>query len=336
MGIYISLNPRQFANPRSQIKGRIAFGMNALKNLESAFFPSALSIWKNSAFHIKDESLEIRPRIELPQPVSYMDIWERLENFSSEATLEDQISSVIKIEGKWDLHSKELLGYVSINNNPVWRRTYADIEIEGYPKGEVNDIVDLFWTNNTLRNALVTRFMKEMSSLRDAGMELTGIVYSVGVPSGAQDIASTRASYYHTRRAFVKDLLTTYLAEMKENKNKSILSRMKPYNVDFLITRLMSDDNFNQDLSEIENEAGLIEVEAHSIAFVGEDKDSIQKTYKLLSRKVFDAMASALPRDKEINDRIAEALVPEGQTKMDGKNRSGKKSDSERKLDDDY
>src|SRR5579872_4918429 len=113
MGIYISLNPRTFANPRSQVKGRIAFGMHALKNLESAFFPSALSIWRNSSFTIKDESLEIVPRIELPSPVSYMDLWEKLEHFTKESTLEDQISSIIRIEGRWDLRSKELVGYVS-------------------------------------------------------------------------------------------------------------------------------------------------------------------------------------------------------------------------------
>ncbi|MCL5066735.1 MAG: hypothetical protein M1368_00065 [Thaumarchaeota archaeon] len=318
MGIYVNLKRRPFVSSRAHVRGRIAFASHSLEYLEGAFLPFAYTIWRNSTFKQSDGSI-IEPRKELPYPITYSRIWEMLEDFAKSTQLEDLLSSIIVVEGKWTFDASEYLGYVSINNNSVWRDTYSDIEIEAYPKGDLEDITDLFWSRKETRNSLVNRFIEKLSAYKDTSVELTNITYSKGVPATSQDIGSLRALYYPQKRAFVKDMLTSYVNELKENKDTRILPRMKPFDVDFLITKLMSNEVFNEDLKNIMDSSKLIEIPAHSIAYVGQDSDSIKRTYKELSRTVFQEIARALPRDKEIADKITKALQPKEQTDFDNK-----------------
>jgi hypothetical protein len=322
MGIYVGLKRSQFASQRAHVRGRIAFACHALEYLDGAFLPVAYTIWRNSTFkQLMDGNSNnsfIRPRQDLTFPTTHAEIWQILDNVAKEMQLEDLLSSIIVIEGKWSFSTEiEYLGYISINNNSVWRSTYSDIEIEAYPTGDMSDILDLFWTTKHLRNALVNKFIEKLSAYKDTSMELTNITYSKGVPSATQDVSSLVALYYPQKRAFVKDFLTSYLSELKEKRDTRYSSRLKPFDVDFLVTKLLANPVFNEDLKNILDSSRVIEVPAHSVAYIGEETDSIKRAYKEISKTVFEQMAKALPKDKDITDRITRALLPREQGKFD-------------------
>jgi hypothetical protein len=114
----------------------------------------------------------------------------------------------------------------------------------------------------------------------------------------------------------VKDFLTSYLNELKEKKDTRYSSRLKPFDVDFLVTKLMGSQTFNEDLKNILDSTRVVEAPAHSIAYIGQETDSIKRAYKELSKTVFEQIAKALPRDKEITDKITRALIPKEQGKF--------------------
>lgn len=316
MGIYVTLRQRPFFNLRSHVIGRMAFASEAIRNIEGYFFPREITIWRNAPFEEMDGSTLLQEII-LAQPATYTDIARHAESFIQGSPLDEVVSSVILIRGKWKFDSEELVGYVSINNNFTWRRTYGDIEVEAYPKGDYSDLVDLLWKEKELRVVLVERFIRAMSALEVPSMELSSIFYSIGVPSPSQDISSIRAAYYARRRDLVADMLSSYIASLRERQDKEILPHMKPFDSNFIITRLFQNRSFLQDLRDIFESSKIIEIAAGSVAFIGDQPDSFEKAYKEIARKVFEQIAKNLPRDEEIAERMAKALRPKDQAELD-------------------
>ena len=83
------------------------------------------------------QSFELDPKSRSSAMIETIDAVARRMQF------EDLLYSIILVKGVWHIDRRSLIGYISINNAPAWRKMYQDIEIDAETRVSGEDFADV-------------------------------------------------------------------------------------------------------------------------------------------------------------------------------------------------
>jgi len=306
MGVYIKLNPEQGpVTVRDRYRARIAFGGQVWAAFEGYFYPSSAEIWKYATLKELDgtrlKSLPLEPASRSA------DIMTAIDGLAKNMTLEDLLYSIVLVKGIWHINQRSIVGHISINNAPEWRKMYSDIEVDGETHVQGEDFSDVVLNAPDMGEPWVNGFIKKLSEYRDTPARLSAIYFFDG-PVTKAEIFNAKAVFYQSTHDYVTDLLTSYRTELTDNKESNLLSGLSPYKQSFLVSALVKNDRFQKQFAVDLKQSQITPIQEHSVLFLGQNKDSFRKAYELLKKSVFEKMAKGLPKAERLEMDVDNAM----------------------------
>lgn len=301
MGIYLTLNFTKVA-PYERTRVRFNYGWKVLKYfVERGFSPTSTEIW-NHANSVSLGGIN-RRTIECSKNMTIGDIAQKTADEFRNLPFEQQLSSIIIVNGQWDLENRQLICYLSINHDFFWRRLYKDIEFDAYASGDVEDIAELIWRKENLRLQLGRNFVNEITGREEKGAKIESIYFAVGVPS-VSNASTLRLAYVQGATDLIESILYTFL----KISNEEIRDHSKGTKGDFLISRLMRKEYILKKVHEMERSAGIIEEYAGSRLFIGKDQKSFEKFVNDFGKEVLEPVLRQLPATEDYDSFIDKAF----------------------------
>ncbi len=313
MGIYIKLKPQEFHSTREHALARIAFGGEVWEAFEGWFYPTKVELWKNAS--LTQVGGVSKGGLTLDQISTTSKVMSELQDRFRGENLEDLLASVIVVQGVWRIANQSMTGYISINNSYPWRQTYLDIEVDGHTHSDEEDFADVVLTAPDMGETFVKEFTNKLTGVSMEAVKLSAIYFFEG-PVSRSEIYKAKVVYYPSPTELVRDMLSSYKAELREKNEQGLLSSLIPYKDEFLISAMFKTPEFQTDLSTILSQSQILQVQHHSILYVGRRKDSFRDAYTVLSEKALKNVARNLPSAGLLGQDIARALGSE-QTRMD-------------------
>ena len=318
MGIYIKINTeRGTATVRDRFRARIAFGGEVWKNFEGHFYPSDVEVWRYATLEalggIRLKSLPLDPSTKRSS------VMEAVDGIAKSLPFEDLFYSIILIKGIWHIDNRSIIGHISINNAPEWRKMYSDIEVDGETHVEGEDFADVTLRASDMGEVYVTQIVRNLSEFKETLARLSAVYFFDG-PMTRAEIFNAKSVYYQSEQDYVADVYASYKAELDDKGEANRLSHLSPYKASFLVSALMSNAQFKEALESNLQRSQIVKVPGHSILFLGQKSDSFREAYDLLKKDVFDKLARSggLRPAQRVAIDIDNALGKgPGQTSMD-------------------
>jgi hypothetical protein len=315
MGLTISLarqkrGERNYISPDERIASRISIGVDVSRFYEAYFKVDSIEVWKYAPMEelegILVDSLKVGKRFVTRDDHEYL--MERLKN----REFPDRLFSIVRLVGTWELEGQPPFeGYLSIANDPNWRRVYSDIELNITPDSNTTDIVELFYRDHLLKEKLVDRFIATFAGVNDGVNKVSNIYFTLGVPS-AEDLDLWRTASLQNENELLRDAITAY----KAIGGKDVTHQLEPYSVPFIVKSLREIPNFDERLNKFLSDNTISTSPVGSIGLIGEDPEAFKKFLAEFIEKVLKPVVGKLPPDVRISEIIKNAYQGQEQTTL--------------------
>jgi hypothetical protein len=217
--------------------------------------------------------------------------------------LDELLSTVIVINGVWDLNGIKLAGFFSINNNSAWRRVYRDIEIDAYGRGDIEDLVDALWKRDDTSAIISSLVSKAKMTAKGQAVTPRDIFFTIGVPVKGE-VENLMAVHFQDRRRLI-DFLYSTLSELGEQEIKE---KMPPLDRSFFLSAISEHDVVVRRLEKALKDTLIAEFSGDSVTYIAKERNSFTQLYKEFSETVFKPAMKELPRSKDVKQRIKNGL----------------------------
>lgn len=306
MGLSITLEnakrpEREFVTLTDRIKSKVNFGTQVTRFYGEQFKVQRVEIWKYATLKelegIPLGGLEISEKYVTRENES--ELLTKLQGL----TMVDLFFSIVRFVGVWEGDGANYDGYVSISNSPNWGRVYGDVEVNAFPKGNIRDIVDIFYASKTAKERQVDFFVDSFADFNDGIFKVKGIYFALGVPS-AEDFDLWRTASVTSETRLLEDAIIA----LRATGDEEIRRWLAPYSVPFLVRNLREIPKFEVTLHNFFEEHKILEKEIGSVSYIGEDQESFKKFFIDLSEKVLKPVIHSLPPDSDIASRIRNTI----------------------------
>jgi hypothetical protein len=265
-----------------------------------AFVPENIEVWHNFPSESLGGKLEPYMTKKISDPFRDIDLLRiQLEKYP----LDRLLSTIIVINGVWDLDGLKLTGFLSVNNNSAWRRVYRDIEFDAYGKGDVEDLVDALWKRDDT-SEIVSKFISRLSKLKK-GQPLVPhrVFFSVGVPVNGET-ENVRAIHLQDKR----DLIDFFYSTLSEFGDPEIKEKMPPLDRAFFISAIADHETVKRRLTEALKNTVIQEISGNSVTYIAKEPNSFTRLYEQFSDAVFKPAMKNLPKTKDVKKIIISGL----------------------------
>jgi len=301
MGIYIRLESPTRISSLARALARLHYSYEAARYFYQGriFLPENIKIWLKAP----SESLGGTLKDTIPITELYRAIEELRKQFAREFYYKELFSSIIIINGKWDINGEKFEGFVSANNEDSWRSAYYDVEIDAYARGEVEDLVDVLWGKQQLEN-LFPNFVSELRRVgRGQLAKPTEIYFSIGAPEYGE-VDNLVALRVQDRRRIIDFLYS----KLRKSKESWIKSKIAPIDRGFFVSSVNEQRAVQMMFGRITQESLLVEKAGSSVVYVAKERDSFGKFYKKFKEMIFEPVSRDLPEAKEIKKKMLKGL----------------------------
>ena len=301
MGIYLTLkSPSGEHIPfRDMPLIRLQYATEAIRFFYSnkIFVPENIEQWHRYA----DEALggTKEPTIQASSDI-FRDLALVRQNLADRSRpLERLMSTIIVINGYWDLNGEIISGFFSINNSYGWRTIYKDLEIDASGHGDAKDLVEVLWKRAD-RRGIVDNFVKSLNSM-SKGLKATpnAIYFSIGVPAKG-DVENLLGVYLNDRRALLDFLYSTLSARADAETKDSMLPLKRSY----FVGAMDRESDVQNGLTSAMHDAGVQQDKVGSYTFMADDRKGFENLYKIFAERVFKRVLHELPKTQEVESRI--------------------------------
>jgi hypothetical protein len=265
------------------------------------FVPQNIEVWLN----FPDRALGG----ELDQSIEVSDIFKdiatvRMQLSDKNYPLDRLVSTIIIINGHWDINGTLIPGFFSINNSSVWRGTYKDLEIDASGTGDFNDLIGVLWKRDDMEG-IVRNFVKKIKSA-ESGQKVTPkmIFFSIGVPAKG-DVDNLVGLYLRDRRTLIDFLYST----LNEKGDPEIKSKIPPLDRGFFIKAISEEPVVQKRLTNALHDTLVIEEPVGSFTYIARDRKAFNNLYETFSERVFKPAMRELPKVQEVETRIRNGLA---------------------------
>jgi hypothetical protein len=263
------------------------------------FLPQNITIWLKAP----SESLGGTLKDTISITELYATIQALRERFAREFYSEEFFSSVVMVNGKWNLNGEKLEGFISANNDDTWRSVYYDIEIDVYARGHIKDIADVIWGKPNLEN-FFPNFVKELRRVgRGHLAKPREIYFSIGAPEYGE-VDNLLALRLQDRRRMIDFLYS----KIRKSKESWVKNKIAPIDRSFFVSSINEQRAVQRMFSQFAQESLLVEITGRSVVYVAKERDSFAKFYKRFKEKVFEPASRELPDAKEIKRNMLRGL----------------------------
>jgi len=309
MGIYIRL--------KSQTGERVPLREISLVRLHYAneiirffyegrvFIPKNIEVWHR--FPSKSLGGECRNKFpqdsaEIVDPFREIALLRRL--FSDRSYPLDQlISTIIMINGIWDINGTKLAGFLSVNNDFAWRRVYRDIEIDAYGKGDIEDLVDALWKFEEIQS-IVNKFIKKITLSASNQLAIPREIYfTTGVPVKGEP-ENLMAIHLPDRR----DLIEFFYSTLSKLGEAEIKDKMNPLDRTFFINAISEHKVVKRSLRRTLDAIAIKEELGNSVTYIAKERNSFLKLYEQFYEAVLKPAMKELPKSKDVKSLIRKGL----------------------------
>jgi hypothetical protein len=304
MGIYITLKRPEANTFRDFALNRIHYTTEIIRFFSEGhiFIPEEISIWRERP----SEALgghRLKPDIKISD--FFRDMAKLKQEFSDSRyyPFEQLISTVIQIDGYWDIEGNQLAGFFSINNNPSWREVYRDIEIDAYGKGEIEDLVDAIWKSENAQG--IVKAIIQALNIASKGQTITPheVFFSIGVPSKGE-VKNMRGILCPSRRY----MLDFFYSTLSEQGEMDVRDKLGPLKQSFFTGTIAENKVAIQKFEEALDQALIKEDFGNSVTYFAKEPDSFARLYEKIYETVFKPAFKNLPRANDVRQRIANGL----------------------------
>lgn len=266
------------------------------------FIPENIEVWRN----FPSESLG--GKLETDKTRKITDLFRDIALLRKQLTdraypLDRLLSTIIVINGIWDLNGIKLAGFISINNNYNWRRVYRDIEVDAYGRGDIEDLVDALWKREDVCE-VVSKFVSRMKMVEKEQLSKPRQIFlTSGVPVKGET-ENLMAIHLKDRRDFIDFLYST----LRERGDPDIKDKMHPLDRDFFVNALASHRVTNRKLGEVLKDTFIREESGNSVTYIAKERNSFTRLYDEFYDTVFKPAMANLPKTKDVKLTIAKGL----------------------------
>jgi len=303
MGIYLNLvsSERMRISPLERALSRIHYCYEAIRYFAKGrlFLPRTIRVWMDAP----SETLEGIKKREIQIVDLYNDV-ERLRSWFKEDFYQERLfSSIIVFEGVWDFDNIKLAGFFSVNNEYTWRNMYLDVEIDAYGKGDIEDLVDVFWEKGEIITLAPNFFMELKHAEKGEPTRPREIYFSIGAPEyGGFD--NLVALHLQDWRALVGFLYS----RLRKDKAPWIKSKVAPIDRGFFLGSIREQKVVPMILKRLIEEASLVEQHGKSVTYIAKDKKSFSKFYQKTREEVFKSAVQDFPESEALKKKIQKGL----------------------------
>lgn len=309
MGLLVELERRGYYISREEeTQARIKVGLETLKYyLHSHFNPEGISFWQYAPMETFDgkfiSSQDVSPTI------TVSGIAELIISFTKKysALLP---TSIIRIEGDWEIDGVKSKGYFSINNNQPWRLAYGDVEADASHQA----LVDLFWKDRELKKVLVDRFMEYLLKETKPLQETTAIkwlCFSSGAPS-RENITNLEAAYYRREASFLMDNFRTFVELNDWSKDY-----VTPYRLNHVSDIVFEDEEFKKNYEDRINRFKITRHYGNSLFFIAEKIGTFKELHEKLANDYIEPVIRSLSPEVEFESKIKRVIRRESKLDME-------------------
>lgn len=286
--------------PHSRSEGRLIIAERVMQYFEDAgmFHLRSVDIWDRA----NSEALGGRLHDSI-EPNSYKSNNLEFKNNLTENYYRRFYNSIIMFEGEWNINGHVVDGFISVNNDYSWRKTYYDIEVDCYSKGEIDDIVELFLGLEYFKDMFqdFLEYMKVQAG--DSAFHINRIFYSYGVPH-PEDLENILVLHTNSLKAFVNFLYQ----RLKADNDAWFKSNVRPYTRNTYLNELFEHELTEKKIYKFHEDTELLAVPGGSITYIAGKEDSFIAFYKKFKEELFMPIAKSLPSDKELRSYIRRVL----------------------------
>lgn len=267
--------------------------------------PEKMKIWLNAPTEALGGILKKEIKIN-----NLFEDFETLRSWLNEKFYQEEwFSSIIVFEGLWEYDGVKLSGFFSINNEYAWQQAYQDVEIDAYGRGEISDLIDVFWKKGEIE-FFASSFFTELKSVQeDTMIKPSEMYFSIGAPEyGEMD--NLRALHLKDWRDFV-DFMYSKLRKDAENW---VVEKVAPIDRHFFLGSIKEEKIAQTLFKKGLEKSLLIEKTGQSSTFIAKNQDSFTKFYHAFKEEVFKSAAQELPEAKMLKRNIREGLEKEAGT----------------------
>jgi len=301
MGIYVRLESPTRISPLASALARLHYSYEAAKYFYQGriFLPENIRIWLKAPSESLGGTLE--------DSISITDLYGTVEalrqRFAKEFYYKELFSSIVIIDGKWEMNGEKFEGFVSANNEFSWRSAYYDVEIDLYAKGEIGDLVDVIWGKPELEN-LFPNFVNELIRVsRGQLAKPTQIYLSLGAPEYGE-VDNLFAVRLQDRRTMIDFLYS----KLRKSKEPWVKSRVAYIDRHFFVSSINEQKAVHTLFGQIIQESELVEKPRSSVVYVAKDRESFSKFYKKFKEMIFEPASKELPEATEIKKNMLKGL----------------------------
>jgi hypothetical protein len=291
---------REYVGIEEYIKSRVSLGIEISRFYSSHFKPRSIAVWKYAPL----PELEGILLKEFPIHGEFVtrEAADELSRYLQSQEFVDRFFSVIRIVGMWVADGMSLTAYLTISNDPNWRRVYGDVEMNVFPEGDIRDLVDLLYRDKVTKERLVNFFLISFAEYNDEAHQIGGIYFTLGVAS-AEDLDLWHAVSLKSQSRF----LTDSIARLKAVGGEDIEHKLNPYSIPFLVDSLRTVPKFDETINDFFTRHQISE-KAGSLGLIGEKPDSFKDFFEEFAEKVLKPMLRDLPPDTDISTKIRNAV----------------------------
>lgn len=304
MGIYVSLRRPDASAFRDFVLNKIYYTTEIIRFFYEGqiFLPEEISIWRERP----SEALggeKLRPKVEVSDIFRDMATLRQQFSDSRDYPFEQLITTIIQINGTWDIDGRRLAGFFSINNNPNWREVYRDIEIDAYGRGEIEDLVDAIWKSDNAYGIVSNLIFNLKRATKDQSTVPYDILFSIGVPTKGE-VKNIRGIYCSGRRYLIDFLYST----LSEQGEMEVRDKISPLNKTFFIGTIVENKTVNKRFEEALGQTLIKEETGGSVTYFAKQPDSFNQLYERVYETVFKPAFKNLPKANDVKQRIATGL----------------------------
>ena len=212
--------------------------------------------------------------------------------------------SIVMFSGRWTFNNVELEGYFSVQNQDEWRKTYGDLTISTYAKGDYHDIVDGFWSLENARKIILDLIRSLAHPSTPLLVRPAQVSFSHGIYSD-EDPTNLMAIYLSGER---RSLLKIFYKALIASEDQSVVLKSKPLETKFLLDTLISNAIVTRRINKRLERDLIDELPAGSSLYFGRNPDSFKKLFAEITDAVLRPAFSKLPEATKVAEQIEEGL----------------------------
>ena len=192
MGISIALNRKPYQLIENVAQSKLVVLQNIFGAYRGYFEATQIELWQYGARKALGGKMVAELSVKEPSSVTneIAQMWERYhKNWQLLETM------ILRIKGGWNIDNLIMPGLIALNCQEEWAKSYGDIEVTSYRKGNIEDFIDLFWHQEDTARAFVNGLMDNFGSYEDASHVLSTIIVGEGAPF-TQPVTEWLSSYH--------------------------------------------------------------------------------------------------------------------------------------------